>query len=287
MIRIGVAIAILGLASPALADTDFSQTVQVMRGGTLEIDLDRGSIEVETHTREEVAVDAYSSGGMFGSGMRFELSSDGANAELSGEGRGFLSGNARVRVRVPREYSLEAETKGGKIQIDALAGEVSAQTSGGPIELDGARGNVELRTSGGHIRVGDVTGELEARTSGGSIRVSEVIGDVDLETSGGGIDIYDVSGRVQARTSGGSISVRFTGDPEGELRTSGGGITAEVPRDARFDLEAETSGGRIKVEPELRMRGEIDSRRVQGEINGGGSNLELRTSGGNVRVLVR
>jgi DUF4097 and DUF4098 domain-containing protein YvlB len=287
MKHIGVGIVLLVMASPAAADTDFSESVAVMRGGTLEIDLDSGSIEVETHEKLEVQVDAYAAGGWFGSSMRFELSSDGGDAELKGDSRGLFSRGARVRVRVPREFSLDARTGGGKIQIEALDGQVEARTSGGPIELDGARGDVQLRTSGGHIRVENVRGELEAQTSGGTIRVSEVTGDVDLDTSGGRIEIFDVLGAVKARTSGGSIAVRFTGDPEGDLQTSGGGITAEVPRDARFDLEAETSGGRVTVDRDLHLEGQIESQRVRGEINGGGGTLKLRTSGGNVRVQVR
>ena len=94
-------------------------------------------------------------------------------------------------------------------------------------------------------------------------------------------------GPVRARTSGGSIKVRFLEGPEGELRTSGGSILAEIPADARIDLEAETSGGRVEIAHELHIEGEIRQNKVSGELNGGGPDLQLRTSGGNVRVSVR
>ena len=190
-------------------------------------------------------------------------------------------------MRVPRTYSVEIDTRGGNIEIAPLEGEVSVRTSGGKIEIDGARGDVEARTSGGHIRIADVVGDVEARTSGGRIRVSEVQGEIDIQTSGGSIGVYDVVGPVNARTSGGPIEVRFAGEPEGELRTSGGSILAEIPANAALDLEAETSGGRVEIDGELRVRGQISSNRVHGEINGGGPVLQLRTSGGNVRVRVR
>jgi DUF4097 and DUF4098 domain-containing protein YvlB len=92
---------------------------------------------------------------------------------------------------------------------------------------------------------------------------------------------------VRAKTSGGSISVRFTGAPEGELETSGGSIEVELPEDAGVDLDARTSGGRVRVEPELKLRSGGDRGRIIGEINGGGARLRLRTSGGNISVEVR
>ncbi len=282
-------IASLLLVIPALAGAaDFSQSVPVQAGGRLEIDLDSGDLEIEVHDLEEVHVDAYATGGLLGS-TRFELRSDGVDAEFKSKGGGWLFGGSRVRVRVrvPQRYSIDAKTRGGNVEIAALEGEVSAETSGGKIELDGARGDVELKTSGGPIRVANVQGDLEVRTSGGVIQVSEVKGEIDVETSGGAIGVYDVMGAVKARTSGGRIEVRFLGLPEGELRTSGGSIRAELPGGVGVDLEAETSGGRVEMDDELRVLGEIRSDRVSGQINGGGPKLELRTSGGNILVRVR
>ena len=54
---------------------DFSQSVPVQDGGTLEIDLDSGDLEIETHPLAEVQVDAYAPSSFLGT-VRFELSSD-------------------------------------------------------------------------------------------------------------------------------------------------------------------------------------------------------------------
>lgn len=287
MLRITLAFALL--LSPSLTRAaDWSGSVVVEPGGTLEIELDVGRIEVETHDLDEVSVDAYASGGWFGRTMEFELESDGADAELTGEGGGFFSGGrVRVRVRVPKRYSLDADTSGGSIQIEALEGEVRARTSGGKIVVDGARGDVEVETSGGEIEISSVRGDVEARTSGGPIRLSDVQGEIDVRTSGGSIRLHEVTGPIQARTSGGSIDVRFSARPEGELQTSGGGIHAQVPAGVGIDLEAETSGGRVTVEENLTLAGRIESQRVEAELNGGGPDLRLKTSGGNVRISTR
>ncbi len=75
--------------------------------------------------------------------------------------------------------------------------------------------------------------------------------------------------------------------PEGDLETSGGAIEAEFDEKARLNLEAETSGGRVRVEDDIQITGSITSNRVEGRINGGGPSLRLKTSGGNVRVRLR
>lgn len=282
-----IALPVAGPSATALAE-DFTQRVEARSGGTLDVDLRAGKLEIETHDLEEVRVDAYSRSGLFGGAMKFSIQSDGTDVELDGKG-GWFTGDARVRIRVPRKYSLEVRTGGGNVDIAAVAGSVEARTSGGRIILDGARGDVELRTSGGPIEVRNVVGELEARTSGGQIRVEEVDGEIDVETSGGPIWIYDVSGPVKAKTSGGSIEVRFAGRPEGDIETSGGGIVAELPEGEGIDLDARTSGGRVTLDSpvKIELRGDIDPNHVRGTINGGGPELKLRTSGGNVRVLVR
>lgn len=273
-------------AATAVAD-EYRESVPALPGGKLEVDLAMGAIEIETHDEERVEVEA-DTGGWAG-GMKFTLTGDGTNAKLeSSGGVWFFRGiGARARLRVPERYSLELDTQGGSIEIEAVIGSVRAHTSGGGIELDGAVGPVDLSTSGGSLRVEDVRGDTILRTSGGSIKVSELVGAVVAETSGGAIRIGDVDGRVQASTSGGSISVRFAGAPSGALQTSGGGIEVEFPEGSGAALEARTSGGRVYIHPELPFSGEIESSRVQGQLGGGGEPLVLETSGGNIRVRER
>jgi ferric-dicitrate binding protein FerR (iron transport regulator) len=286
-------IAALGLwcvLTPGASAQTFRNRVAAEPGGTLEVRLSSGSIEIETHDEREVSVDAEARG-ISGGSMQFELSGDGRDTRLVGNRSGWLSvfgsGFVQVRVRVPEEYSVDVRTAGGSIEISDLGGWVQARTSGGSVDVDGALGDVELRTSGGSIRVEDVEGNVTAVTSGGSVRIDEVTGSVEANTSGGPVQVHEVGGPVQARTSGGSISVRFNERAEGQLRTSGGSIEVEFSEDTGVDLKAETSGGRVEVEDELRTLGSIERSRIEGEINGGGPELQLRTSGGNIRVRAR
>lgn len=286
-----LAAALALVSGPAVADDELRRSVRVEPGGRLEVDLAGGSVEIETHEEATVTVEADARG--FASGeFEFELASDGKNARLTGSPRGWLPfqiGRYRTRVRaqVPERYSVQVRTGGGAIEIREVTGEVDAKTSGGSIEVLEAHGPVALDTSGGTIRVEEVEGDVIARTSGGSVRILEVDGRVEARTSGGPIEILDATGPVFARTSGGSITLRWEDDPEGDAETSGGSIDVEMPDDANVDLDATTSGGRVRVDSELRLAGSVERGRVEGPVNGGGPRLRLHTSGGSIRISAR
>lgn len=288
-------IAILGLMTALLATAaaakDFEQRVAAQAGGRLRVDLDSGSVVIESHDREEVRVDVLAAG--VGAGrLDFELSAKGDNVTLRGRLRGWMpdvlgSPHVRARVRVPSEFSVDIRTGGGAIEIEDLEGEVRVRSSGGAIEIGRIRGDVDVETSGGAIETGEVDGELRARTSGGPIRIFAVSGSVEARSSGGPIEILGAADRVDANTSGGAISVRFTEAPSGVLETSGGDIDVEFPEDEGMDLDARTSGGSVRIDEQLSVRGRVEPTRVEAELNEGGDRLRLRTSGGDIRIRVR
>jgi hypothetical protein len=287
-----VAFAVALLVAPAMAaGDDLRRHVPLEPGGVFEIDLARGSVEVDSHDEPDVWVDV-ETWGWGASAFEFELSHDGRTARLVGRGSGwgplwFGPGGVRVRAHVPARCSLDVRTGGGTIEIQEITGEVRAHTRGGSVEVSEVGGSVDVETSGGSIRAEEIGGDVVARTSGGSVRMDEVAGRVEARTSGGTIELREVAGPVVARTGGGSIRVRFTRHPGGELRTSGGSIEAEIPEGVGLDLEASTSGGRVDVERDLDFDGELQRMRAVGRVNGGGPPLQLHTSGGSVTVRSR
>lgn len=132
------------------------------------------------------------------------------------------------------------------------------------------------------MQVQDIVGDLDARTSGGPIRVERVSGTVNATTSGGAIHVAAIGGHVRASTSGGPISIDATrGDVE--VRTSGG-VSAAVDPAAALSIDASTSGGRVSSDLALTVRSGLGRNAVRGDLNGGGSTLRLRTSGGPIRI---
>ena len=272
----------------ASAEEWLEERIPVEPGGTLYVDLDRGSVEVRSHDRDEVWIEANARG--WSSGMvLFTVERSANDVQIDGSIDHWmpsLLGRPRIEVRcaVPTEFGVEVETGGGRIEIERVSGRVYATTRGSRISLREIGGPALLRTSGGSIRVQTLGNDLRARTSGGRISIDRVEGDVEARTSGGSIDVEDVRGQIDASTSGGSIHARFIAEPWGRLETSGGSIRVQCDTRRGFDIDARTSGGTVKMEPKLDPGGRASRSEVQGSVNGGGPPLVLRTSGGSIKV---
>ncbi|MCW5548165.1 MAG: hypothetical protein KIT44_04305 [Opitutaceae bacterium] len=162
------------------------------------------------------------------------------------------------------------------------------RTSGGNIEVGDLTGTLSARTSGGNIRLGHMAGETTARTSGGNVTLEQASGPAELRTSGGHIKALQIGHSLRAHTSGGHVTVGFSGplQADSSLSTSGGHIKVTVTPAAAFRLDAATSGGRVSAEGVTIALGKTSRTRLEGDVNGGGPLLKLRTSGGHVNVAV-
>jgi hypothetical protein len=237
--------------------------------------------------------------------------------------RGFWNGEwfterTHFDVRVPARTTVDLDTSGGSIEasrvtgrlgihtsggslrVEEIDGPVDGKTSGGSIRMRRIRGDVGISTSGGGIDIVDIRGNLRATTSGGGIDIDGVSGDLYASTSGGGVRIREAGGRVDARSSGGPVTVRFAAGNNrgGTLSSSGGGLRAELDPSVALTIDASTSGGNVESELPLMTRGATRSdgadwpsapfrkplTSLQGDLNGGGEVLRLRTSGGGVRI---
>lgn len=195
---------------------------------------------------------------------------------------GLSSTSISFTVYVPRGFTSNVRTSGGRIGIQNMISDQVARTSGGSMSMENIRGLVDARTSGGAITIKDVYGNLRASTSGGSIQANGMSGEIDLSTSGGGINIDNAMGRIHASTSGGGIIAKVS-EVSGSLRlsTSGGSLNVTLPASQGFDIDAR--GSRV-VSDMSRFNGSNERGRMSGTVNGGGIPVRLTTSAGTVRI---
>jgi hypothetical protein len=279
-----------------------TKTFPVGSGGTLAIESDIGSITVQGADIDSVEVEILrevrttsekkASDILRDYDIQFNHSGNDVTIEAKYKKKGLrgfwnnIGKYLRVKfiITVPSEYNVDLNTKGGSITVENLHGEVLSKTSGGSLKFDSIEGNISGRTSGGSISIGEVVGRSDIRTSGGSIHIIRADGPVDAHTSGGSITVEEVIGTIKAHTSGGSVKAYLSRQPESDcsLTTSGGSITVQLSGDIGLDLNAKTSGGRVSTDFKVTLSGEISKRSMQGEMNGGGPELYLRTSGGSI-----
>ncbi len=259
----------LAMAGPAWAVSRFADRAPASAGERLAVALEHGSVRIESHDRDEVCVEA-DVRGLGASGVRFRLERETGGLRLRVDRDAwlrFLSGgpSVRVRIRVPRVFSVDVATAGGPIEVNALRGDVTARSRGGEIRVENVEGRVDLVSAGGRIRIAAIRGALRAHTALGWIAISDVRGPVEATTGDGQIRIAGVTGAVDARTRGGPIAL-------------------VLPNRARADVDAQTRSGRIHVEPGVALRGDIGPRHARGVINGGGDPLLLRTAAGHITL---
>lgn len=199
-------------------------------------------------------------------------------------------------------------TSGGDIQVESAGKNVTVATSGGDISAREIKGNLRAATSGGDMSIGNVGGSLSASTSSGDVSVGKVGGNVSLSTSGGDISLKSGNGMIRANTSGGDVAIsRVVGSanvyssggtvkvglvPEGngksKIESSGGDVYLYLPADAKVTIRADISGGDDdKISSDFPMTvtsGGFGGRHADFTINGGGQDVYLHTSSGNIYI---
>ena len=298
------------LASTALAriERTIEKTFTVRAGGKLTVSTFGGNVTVQPGSGNRVTVEARQVLPKAGSeaeadrilaDLELLMEQEGDNLNASARfskqrwGGLFRRGgwppvSVNFTVTVPEQYHVDLKTSGGNIEVGDLQGAAQVRTSGGNIRLGRVQGPVEGKTSGGNISVAEALERLDVSTSGGNIRVERATGAVKLHTSGGSIAVDRVAGSLDASTSGGSVKAALDGTVRGNvsLSTSGGSVELRVPTTAAFQLDASTSGGRVRADGfTITLESGGGGRdRLRGAVNGGGPEVRLRSSGGNITV---
>jgi DUF4097 and DUF4098 domain-containing protein YvlB len=243
---------------------------------------------------------------------RVELESGGGNIHLDDIGGDVTGETGGGTIEVGSVAgNVKLETGGGNIKIASAKGAIKAESGGGNVTvLSGLQGAV-LETGGGSIRVDKCSGPVKATTGGGSVDLGDIGGPTEIETGAGSIRLASAKGRVQAQTGGGSI--QLDGATSVQAETSAGGIIVKLlaGADRGSNSSLETSAGDITVylanDLAISIRAEIESANghtirsdfsdihvsseggpwektvtAEGQLNGGGPVLKVRTNSGNV-----
>ncbi len=313
----GWMVAMLALLTlvPTLAPADdMDQRVYVKPGGHLQVDLDLGeeiepeqaSLQVISHDADQVWVRAETFG-WGASDVKFRLDQDERAVRVYGSVSGlftmlFGGPTIRVRVWVPRDFSVDLRSTTGPIRVEELSGKVRVRTLNGSIAIVGvdgplilrstngavsvneSRGDVAIRAGEGGIELSWVTGNVRVSTGKGDVRARHIDGLVEIRTDEGEVVLQQVRGRVEAQTETGAIYASFLGAPEGQIETRRGSVEIILPRGAGVDLDARSADGTVELAADFQLDGERADGYAIGNVNGGGPSLRIYTARGNVRL---
>jgi hypothetical protein len=204
------------------------------------------------------------------------------------------------------------ETGGGDVVLGSIKGKVVASTGGGNMRLASSQQDAVIETGAGSIHVGDCGGMLRVSTGGGDIELGTLNNGAQVETGGGSIHLAEAKGFVKVESGSGHI--QLDGVPAAYVETGAGGIVAKfiAANGGSHDSRLETSSGDVTVYiaptihitldaaievanghtvqsdfPEIRVfneGGPWGSKRAEGDINGGGPVLKIRTTSGDILI---
>ncbi len=245
-------IVVLALSTSAAANS-WVRDIPVSGVGTLRIDLDFGSVRVDSHALGIAHIEA-DVRGLGANAYVLALHDDGNQLTLTGRAAPWLdlltaTPRVEIRVLVPADFSLDIVTRSGTVDVSSVSGAL-------------------------------------VRTRFGSVRAHDIRGSVDIETRDGGeIDIDGVAGSVVAGSWNAPIRARFSHAPNGLIHTRGGGIEIAYPEGVGTHLSAWAPSGCVWIDGVIRSGCGQRIRPVRVPVNGGGLPLELRASRGNIVLL--
>jgi DUF4097 and DUF4098 domain-containing protein YvlB len=203
--------------------------------------------------------------------------------------------NVRINVLVPWRFDTDLKTADGNVHVEGVDGHLRAHTSDGDIGLKDVQGDLRVDTSDGDLQVSGGGGTLWARTADGDVLLKSFEGPSQVRTSDGRIVATALTRRLRARTEDGDIEVSFLGAiPDScSIEAGDGNIAIEVDGKQRLSFECKTGDGRIhsssafgdKLKSAQQEEDKLD--RMQGDLNGGGPLLLVRTADGDINLKKR
>lgn len=314
---LGIAIASLALMAAAAwgADYRLEKRFELGAGASLSLRAETGNVVVRGGGGSEAVVTVTSNRSDFTdvySVVVEETGGGGLEVVIEKKTRGLLGwfdsshGRTEVSVALPASASAEIASSGGRVEVSGLDGAVRAKSSGGGIHVVELGGDAALQSSGGRVAAERVAGDVEASSSGGGVEVRQIAGAARLRSSGGSVDGEEIGGDVDASSSGGGVRIReahgavvagssgarstWSSPPAtrgGSIGSSGGGVDVRLDAAAAVDLDAVASGGRVSSDLGVTVHGKVKRDTLQGELNGGGALLKLRSSGGGITIAAK
>jgi len=175
------------------------------------------------------------------------------------------------------------QTSDGDIDAELLASpSISVETSDGDVVLGNISGDLmKIRTSDGDILIDSATGNLNAQTSDGDLMIGEMISPAaSVRTSDGEIEIEKVSGSLALRAGDGDVKLGLIDPNSINVTLSDGDALLSIPQDLSATLDIK--GEDVKMDSFPNFSGNFDDSMIDGDLNGGGALIRVRTSDGNI-----
>jgi DUF4097 and DUF4098 domain-containing protein YvlB len=218
--------------------------------------------------------------------------------------------NGAITVKTHSGNDVVIETTAGRENrrpAPAEAGGLRRIDAGGPGLIVESENNVMTVNAQGFRGNGDLEIEVPVRTNltlqtmnGRAINVDGVEGEIEVTNHNGIVNLTNVAGSVVAHSMNGRVIVSFRDIAAGKamsFTSMNGNVDVTLPPAAKANLKMRTDNGEVYTDFDIQVRPnsatpavqnqgsryriEVD-KTINGAINGGGADLDLRTHNGNI-----
>jgi DUF4097 and DUF4098 domain-containing protein YvlB len=267
---------VLALGAPvATADT----LVPVDRGTRLDVDVQRGRVEVRTWAQNAVRVRS-------GDGARADVARLGSLLRVRPAAARRESRDTDFIIHAPAWMDVRIQGQQVAVSVHGSEGEVAIETMGGDILVEGGS-RVSVNTIQGAVTVRNTRGPVEVWTVGQGVTLADITGDISVETTNGGITMRGIrASNARANTVNGSIEYSGTLRPGGRyaFTTHNGSVAVHIPENANATVSAATYNGNFESDFPVRLTGTSRDRHYNFTLGSGNARVELESFNGNIRL---
>lgn len=244
------------------------QSFAIPSDSRMEVDVEGTSLDIE-----EAPGDAHVSFDREGHDWEWSVLKLGNTFVLSVYANAVWASVPNVTLRIPPVDTLACRVAGGSMTGRSLSSPLEAAVSGGSVQLS------------------DITGALKMESAGGAIGIAGSIPSLDATSAGGPISLHGEVKELAVKTAGGSVNINHALLLQGDhqIECSGGGVMLVLHANSAVSIDAAAAGGGIDANLPG-ASGEARNRYGTGQFNGtlglGTANLQLRSSGGSIRLHV-
>jgi DUF4097 and DUF4098 domain-containing protein YvlB len=215
-----------------------------------------------------------------------DLATDRGNASVE-----QLKGDATLHLR---DGSVTTRDITGNVRVDGEVDDGSISDVTGALDFDaGYNGNVQLSHISQRVHFKSIRTDFQlARLDGeidmgrGDLRATSVAGPVKLNTRSNEVHLEDVSGEVEVENRNGVVELK-TKAPLGniDISNSKGGIELELPENAGFRLDAQSTDGNIDAS-DFGLNADNSRREAtaRGTVGKGGPDIRLRADKASIQI---
>jgi DUF4097 and DUF4098 domain-containing protein YvlB len=160
-------------------------------------------------------------------------------------------------------------------------------TGNGAVSVERAGSDVQVSTGNGRVRVVETEGQVRVSTGNGDVEVRNAKARVNVSTGNGDVDVVTVEGPVEVSSGNGDIDVRMSAlraRDDMRFSTGSGNVMLTLPANYSGELEASTGNGSIRSDFDLKIKGQLNPRRIRATIGEGGPLLRMSTGNGQFEI---